>query len=297
MDATQTDDESVIGEAAHIVGEKDDGPRGNSPLTREQRDKYANLILLCNIHHKIVDDQVGEYTVERLISLKQDHENWVRHQLGFDEAKLRDDESYAGYLEHWTSILQLDEWRNWASSPLYGGQPSLRTDIKVALDDIRPWILSRVWPGRYSDLEDAFTNFRYVAQDFCLTFEWHAEKLGDDEWQTAKFYQINQWDPERYQRLFKQFDEHVALVEDLLLELTRAANYVCDKAREHILPTYRLKEGVLLVTSGPYMDLSVRTHRVEYRGNERTARPYPGLDEFKTVRFTRDHYFGYPPEG
>jgi hypothetical protein len=295
MDATLTDDESIVGEAAHIVGESEGGPRGISPMTRTQRDKYTNLILLCNVHHKVVDDQVGEFTVERLQTVKQEHEDWVRHQLEFDAVKLRDEELYAGYLEHWAAALQLDDWRNWASSPLYGGQPALRDDMKVALSEIRPWLLSRIWPGRYGDLEDAFTNFRHVAQDFCLTFEEHAEDLGDGEWQTAKFYRIDEWDEVRYKRLAKQFEEHVALVQDLLLELTRAANYVCDKARTYILPAFRAREGVLLVTSGPYMDLSVRTHRVEYRGDERTAQPYPGREEFQTTRFTRDYYFGHKP--
>lgn len=58
MDASETDDEAVVGEACHIVAQKEDGPRGQSPLTQEQRDKYANLILLCNVHHKQVDDHV-----------------------------------------------------------------------------------------------------------------------------------------------------------------------------------------------------------------------------------------------
>lgn len=293
MDATETDDESIVGEAAHIVAEKEDGPRGVSPLTREQRDKYANLILLCNIDHKVIDDQVNAYPIERLSKLKQDHEEWVRHQLGFDAIKLRDDEIYAGYLEYWASAMHLDEWCNWASSPLFGGQPVLRTDMKRALDEIRPWLLSRIWPGRYVDLESAFTNFRRVAQDFSRTFGKHAEKFGDDEWQTAKFYKIDEWDPERYRRLAKQFEGHVALVEDLLLELTRAANYICDMARLRILPSFRMSEGALLVQGGPYMDLSVRTYRVEYRGAERTNLPYPGLEEFeRKARFTRDYSFG-----
>jgi hypothetical protein len=292
MDATETDDESLVGEAAHIVAESTSGPRGASPLTPEQRDKYANLILLCNVDHKVVDDQVGEYTVARLSTLKQQHETWVRGQLGFDAAKIRDDEIYADYVGHWASAMRLDHWRSWASAPLDGGQPVLGVEMATALNEIRPWLLSRIWPRRYEDLEGAFTNFRQVAQDFCRTFETHAEKLGENEWQTAKFYHISEWNPERYRELFKQFEGHVALVEDLLLELTRAANYVCDKVRERVLPAYRLREGVLLVTSGPYLDLSVRTYRVEYRGEERVQRPYPGIEAFKQVRFTRDFFFG-----
>lgn len=51
MDISETDDISVVGEEAHIVAREAEGPRGNSPLTPEQRDKYDNLILMCSIHH------------------------------------------------------------------------------------------------------------------------------------------------------------------------------------------------------------------------------------------------------
>jgi hypothetical protein len=295
MDATETDDESVIGEAAHIVAEKEEGPRGVSPLSREQRDKYANLLLLCSVHHKQVDDQTGAYTIDRLNQLKQAHEAWVRQQLDFDAAKLRDEILYASYVEEWACSLKLDEWNEWGSWMLSADQPRMNQERKQALDDIRPWLLSRVWPGRYPNLEDAFTNFRHVAQDLCRTFEEHAERIWNDMWQVAKFYKIDEWDPDRYSRLSAQYDDHVSLVEDLFLELTRAANYVCDKVREELLPSYRVKEGVLLVTSGPHMDLSNRTYRVEYGEKERTRRPYRGLGEFKLDRFTRDYCFGDPP--
>jgi hypothetical protein len=59
MDATETDDESIIGEECHIFARGKNGPRGNSTLTEEQRDKYSNLILLCSVHHKLIDDQPG----------------------------------------------------------------------------------------------------------------------------------------------------------------------------------------------------------------------------------------------
>jgi hypothetical protein len=82
MDASQTDDESLIGEACHIVAQSPSGPRGGSPLTPEQRDHYDNLILLCRNHHKRVDDQENTYTVQRLLDMKVAHEKWVREILG-----------------------------------------------------------------------------------------------------------------------------------------------------------------------------------------------------------------------
>ncbi|MEY9864166.1 hypothetical protein ABH935_009820 [Catenulispora sp. GAS73] len=76
-DATPTDRESVVGEEAHIVADKIDGPRGSPPLPKPELDSYGNKILLCNVCHKIIDDQPIAYTRERVHKLKDDHERWV----------------------------------------------------------------------------------------------------------------------------------------------------------------------------------------------------------------------------
>jgi hypothetical protein len=76
-EGTDTDDPSVFGEEAHIVGQSPNGPRaGNISGV----DSYSNLILLCRKDHKRVDDQVGKYTVEHLKEIKRQHEDWVASQ-------------------------------------------------------------------------------------------------------------------------------------------------------------------------------------------------------------------------
>ena len=44
-------------------------------------DGPENLVLLCRVHHKMVDDQPETYTVAVLSSLKANHEKWVADQL------------------------------------------------------------------------------------------------------------------------------------------------------------------------------------------------------------------------
>ena len=295
IDETETDDESLIGEECHIVARSSDGPRGDSPLTPEQRDKYGNLILMCAVHHKVIDDQSGEYTVERLQQMKRDHENWVRSSLGgFDAARQRDDEQCADIIQEFCERVDISNWQNWSSWVLgRGGYPRIGTEIHGKLDEMRDWLLSRVWPTRYPEIESSFQNFRLVLQDFLNVFDEHSEPHGDDMLATARFYKIREWDPEKYERLSRLHEFHVRLVQDLMLELTRAANYICDRVRERYFPTFRLREGLLLVTDGPYMDMSYRTRRCEYRGQERTERPYPRLEAFKSVREQRDHCFGH----
>lgn len=292
IDATETDDESLVGDACHIVGAKTKGPRGKSPLTAAQRDKYSNLILLCKIHHKQVDDQRGTYAIDVLHRMKEQHEAWVNESLeAYDPEEQRDRELYADYIDQWAARADLDEWRAWTSYLLSAGQPELRVEKNSDLLALREWLLTRIWPRRYSALEMAFENFRMVLSDLQETFREHAEKDGDLLF-TRKFYKIDDWDEELYRRLFVEYEQHVDVVQDLTLELTRAANYVCDQARRFVDRSYRMQEGVLLVESGPGMDLKYRLYRPEYRGDQRSPMPYPGLEQFSKIRANRDVSFG-----
>lgn len=42
-------------EIAHICAAKPGGPRYDAAMTDEERDAYPNLLLLCLVHHKVVD--------------------------------------------------------------------------------------------------------------------------------------------------------------------------------------------------------------------------------------------------
>jgi hypothetical protein len=81
MDVNDLDDESVIGDECHIVAREPNGPRGDSPLSLRERNRYENFILLCKVHHKLIDDQPNTFTVERLKDIKRRHETWVRETL------------------------------------------------------------------------------------------------------------------------------------------------------------------------------------------------------------------------
>jgi hypothetical protein len=76
---TETDDPSVFGELAHIVARNPGGPRTGG-LEPDQLDSHGNLMLLCNKHHKQVDDQPNHFTVEKLHQINREHATWVASQ-------------------------------------------------------------------------------------------------------------------------------------------------------------------------------------------------------------------------
>jgi len=81
VDATLNDDESIVGEECHIISKRENGPRFDPKYPKDKMDSYENLILLCRIHHKQVDDQNATYTAEILKAIKINHEKWVSKQL------------------------------------------------------------------------------------------------------------------------------------------------------------------------------------------------------------------------
>src|SRR6185437_2919073 len=78
---------SVVGEVCHIKGEKPTAPRYDKNQSDEARHGFENLILLCNVHHKIVDDNVEEYSVDALTAMKERHETKLDGKESVDDAK------------------------------------------------------------------------------------------------------------------------------------------------------------------------------------------------------------------
>ena len=81
MRGNPVDNNSVIGEECHIISKKPGGPRYTPNFPADKLDNYENLILLCPIDHKKIDDQPQTYTSEKLREIKKQHQQWVSETL------------------------------------------------------------------------------------------------------------------------------------------------------------------------------------------------------------------------
>ncbi len=292
MDISETDDESLIGEECHIVAKKPNGPRGNENFDIEKLDKYNNLVLMCRNHHKIIDDNTKAYPVEKLHQIKQDHEAWVKSQLTiFDAEKQKDDELYATYIDQWMKHIDLDNWKNWTSFLLSGDDPRIGINMLDQLDKLREWLFSRIWSNRYPKLENAFENFRLILQDFLNLFKTHAKKSG--EWYlTEKIHKLEWHNDKRiHDSLFHEYMFHVLLIEDLVLELTRAVNHICTMARKYIDTSFRLSDGLTIVEIGPFDFFTFKQYKPQYtKDNFENEIFYKNLETFKENRVDRDYF-------
>ena len=81
ISATSEDNESIVGDECHIISGETNGPRYKSSYPEEKIDSYENLMILCRVHHKMVDDQPSTFTAEILRQIKNNHEISVTEML------------------------------------------------------------------------------------------------------------------------------------------------------------------------------------------------------------------------
>jgi hypothetical protein len=77
-DLISGNEDANFGFIAHIVAERPEGPRGDPVRSPLLVDNVSNLMLMCAVHHKLIDvDEVDNYPEQRLIDLKTHHESRI----------------------------------------------------------------------------------------------------------------------------------------------------------------------------------------------------------------------------
>ncbi len=71
-------------EVAHIIPVSSDGPRGSEESEKLQIE-YSNLMLLCPVCHKQIDDNPKKYPAELLRRWKEEHEERIAIQTAYPE--------------------------------------------------------------------------------------------------------------------------------------------------------------------------------------------------------------------
>jgi len=82
----------VIGELCHIKARRPEGPRYDDTQTDGDRNGFDNLVLMCPIHHKVIDEDEESYTFERLAQIKKTHEAGVVSAEDHDNVRLQFDQ-------------------------------------------------------------------------------------------------------------------------------------------------------------------------------------------------------------
>jgi hypothetical protein len=70
---------------AHIIADKPDGPRGDPVLSEKLKADLSNLMLLCDQHHRLIDNEdIAGHPIERLRAMKEAHERRIEIVSGIE---------------------------------------------------------------------------------------------------------------------------------------------------------------------------------------------------------------------
>lgn len=136
-----------LSEIAHIVAKSPDGPRGKYRLPQEQRDNYENLILLCEEHHHIIDQNPASYPVEMLRRWKDEHEQLVAQATGVVLAQRQaqvEESAHVSEVVHSTLLPVLHMPRYIYAAPCRFGQNQIgaaKAQVVHHSRDIAPFII------------------------------------------------------------------------------------------------------------------------------------------------------------
>lgn len=115
----------------------------------------------------------------------------------------------------------------------------------------------------------------------------HINEYGDTKesyWQIRRDYKTIPWNPERYQTLLAQFKEARWVVYGLVIELTKAANWVIRMVVSELDSLYRHDEGMILLFTGDLFtgELFIRA---EYASSAcvREGLPYIGIERIWSI--------------
>ena len=242
-------DPSLIGEVCHIKAKSVGGPRYDENYPEEFREAYDNLLLMCRIDHKIIDDQPDIYTVDALRKLKNDHEAWVDSQLSSEEKSDRTiREKYSvllAALERQLCFKYADRWLSFMGNDEY---PRIEQKFSAVLFDFPTWAVRQFWPNKIPKVEASILNLVQAIDDYTHFF---VQYSSPDEFKgfhvIPKFYKFGQWDEERYERATTKWKLVIAEARAKALEIARALNLLAKVIREYVVTDYRTEEGWFIV--------------------------------------------------
>lgn len=263
----------TLGEQAHIVGEKDDAPRGHSPLSLEERNSYHNLILLCPTHHTEIDKNELDWPVEKLHFVKSTQELWVRETLGdaADSRLLAKQIAVTSVIDSAVDLCGLETWKEWTSWAL-APDPCWSADMPDRFWDFLQRVRSAIWPEEFEELRRAATTLAILLHNAASKYLEHAD-ISDAGYVPHKFYKAEGRFNPNYHEDLQEYENWLQDCWRLVKEATAAANWFADVVRRDINPMFFAERGKFVVVEGPFEDLTYRASIPEFPVDAKSSFP------------------------
>ncbi len=136
-------------EVAHIIGSSSDGPRGNKESENLQIE-YSNLMLMCPVCHKEIDDNPKKYPAEMLRRWKEEHEDRIEIQTAYPEEIHRSTVlQFSVNIDQRNTPMNMEALRN-AMFPKY---PTDHKGIKITKEGFQRYSDASYWHTHAKDIE------------------------------------------------------------------------------------------------------------------------------------------------
>ncbi len=147
-------------------------------------------------------------------------------------------------------ILDVPRWQHQTNGIFFGSPPDIPADFDERLAAALAWIASRVPAEGLEGVLDAIANLGAVIRDFRDVFHKKVElSLNGQLLRVPQFYRQYDKPISQRERLLVEFEQHVLLIKDLGVEMTRALNLVSERIRA-LDPRYGVTEGAAGVFAG-----------------------------------------------
>lgn len=121
-----------FGFVAHIVADAPTGPRGDPVRSPLLSDDVANLMLLCHVHHKLIDvDEVAQHPEGRLLEMKAAHERRIEITTTIDEDRASHVLRYAASIGGHESLVAYEQIRGAMLPERYPAEGHQTIDIEI----------------------------------------------------------------------------------------------------------------------------------------------------------------------
>lgn len=247
----------ALGEHAHIVGKQPGSARYEDGLSDNERESYANHILLCPTDHVVIDKAPEEWSAGRLHIVKAEHELRIEQTSGegmeiHEDAALR---IYSHVMDVVTEKLMLEQFTLWASN-IFEPYWSWNIDIYSAIEGVRHRVFATDWPGRLPALEVALDRATFELQEAAALFTNYSTP--EKTYLVARRGYKERWHKQDvYERLDSEFWLWSSTLEQRLIETTKALNWVREVWRTQGNPMWLVTSGWFTLRLHP--DASLRT--------------------------------------
>lgn len=189
---------------------------------------------------------------------------------------------YVPYTDKILEYMNIVHYHDWTYRLAASGNTMVHEDQLDRWDNLILYLRSRVKHDEYKDIDSLYDNLSLLVSDILHIFNYYCgDRRNDGMISIEKFYKNLPYNP-NYQKDLEKYKEIVMLLSDLIFEQTRLLNLILNRMRA-VMPDYQVEIGNLMTDS-------VMAHN-EYREDEETESPYPGVKEFMAVRSLRNYHF------